>query len=90
MEIEEDWGDGEWPEEDWPVEDYRGDDVSDTVECRECGADVYEDAECCPVCGNYVVHGSSGYLWKNRPVWWIVLGLLGILAVIVALTLGPI
>jgi len=85
MEIEDDWDDDDWPEEDYGDED----DESDIVECPECGADIYEDAERCPVCGNYVVHRSSGYLWKNRPAWWIVIGLLGILAVVIVLAFGP-
>ena len=86
MDIEEAWDD-----EDWDADseyDY-ADEESETVACPECGADVYEDAETCPHCGNFIVHSSSGYLWRNRPIWWIAFGLLGILAVIVALAFGP-
>ncbi len=89
---DDDWDQGE----DWEVDDYvdesydeDDDDDSETVECAECGADVYEDAERCPACGNYIVHGSSGYVWKNRPLWWVVLGFLGVLAVIAAFAFGP-
>lgn len=81
MELEESWDD-EWPEDDYLDDD----DESLTVECPECGADVYEDAEYCPSCGNYIIHSRSSYVWKNRPTWWIAMGLLGIMAVILALS----
>ncbi len=85
MEIKESWDD-DWPEEDWDEDNWDDDDVeSYTVACPECGTDVYEDAEQCPACGNYIVHSSSAYVWQGRPVWWIVIGLLGIIAVIFAL-----
>ena len=74
---EDEWEDDEWPEDDDEIE---------TVPCPACGKEVYEEAERCPYCGDYIVHSSSGYVWKNRPVWWIVLGVFGILAVILALT----
>ena len=75
--------DDEWDDYEYDVDD--DDDLSYTVDCPECGADVYEDAEQCPSCGQYIIHSSSGYVWKNRPVWWVVIGLLGIIAVIVGL-----
>ena len=35
-----------------------GDEEStDTVVCPECGADVYEDADQCPVCGMFIDPG---------------------------------
>ena len=49
-------------------------------ECPKCGADIYEDAVRCPLCGEYVTHSTS--VWSERPAWWRVLGLAGILAVI--------
>lgn len=83
MEIKESWDD-DWPEDDW--DEGEDDDVdSYTVACPDCGTDVYEDAEQCPACGNYIVHSSSGNVWQGRPVWWIVIGILGIIAVILAL-----
>ena len=70
-------------DEDEDEDDYldEQDDSSETVECPACGADVYEDSERCPVCGNYLLHARD-YLWKDRPIWWIVLGAIGIAAVI--------
>ncbi|HYW80808.1 MAG TPA: zinc-ribbon domain-containing protein [Thermoguttaceae bacterium] len=59
------------------------DDSTETVPCSECGADVYEDAEQCPHCGTYIIAQTN--VWAGRPGWWIVLGLLGVVAVILAL-----
>jgi hypothetical protein len=60
------------------------DDASDDTEpCPECGADIYEDAEQCPHCGAYVTHSTSA--WSGRPLWWIVLGVLGVVALVIAL-----
>ena len=66
-----------------PEDDYLDDDSSETVPCPDCRAEIYEAAEQCPYCGNYVVHRSD--VWSGRSRWWIVLGLLGILAVILVL-----
>ena len=88
MEVDSDWGDEEY-EADW---DDALSDESETVPCPECDAEVYEDAEQCPICGSYIIHSSSArqYLWKNRPLWWIVLGALGIVAVVFGLVFLPI
>jgi hypothetical protein len=59
------------------------DDLTETVPCPECGAEVYEEAEQCPRCGSYITHGGS--VWAGRPIWWIVLGLLGLVAGVLAL-----
>lgn len=66
--------------------DLIDDDIGELVTCPHCGCDVYEEAEQCPHCGDYIVHRSSS--WAGRPVWWIVVGLLGILATLIALTLA--
>ena len=83
MDIEETY---EWDdfEDDYPDD---ADDRSEVVACPECGEDVYEDAEQCPECGAYIVH-SPDRIWQGRPWWWILLGALGIAAVIFALTAG--
>jgi hypothetical protein len=36
------------------------------------------------LCGAYIVHHHSP--WSDRPLWWIVLGVLGIVATMIALT----
>ncbi len=63
---------------DWDAD--TDDDLSETVPCPQCGAEIYEDAVRCPACGTYVTHTTSP--WAGRPIWWIVLALLGILATI--------
>lgn len=69
--------DNEYPDE--PVEDEN----NDTFPCPNCGAEVYEDSEQCPTCGEYVTdHGSPLAGW---PVWWLLLGLAGLGAAILAL-----
>jgi len=75
-------------ETDWYDDEYSDSgDSSETLPCPECGADVYEDAERCPACGQYITPGS-GNLWAGRSPWWIILGLLGIAAVVLALLVG--
>ena len=73
--------DDEYPDrEDFDDED----ELTETVPCPQCGADVYEDAPQCPICGEYVDRSTSAL--AGRPLWWIVLGVLGIAAVVVALS----
>lgn len=76
-ETEDEFDDPEFPE------DHFDEESTETVPCSHCGAEVYEDAVRCPVCGNYVTHDTN--VWSGRPGWWILLGLLGILAAILAL-----
>jgi len=49
-----------------------GDGESLTAPCPACGAEVYEDADRCPACGEFIsprlAAGTRGGLW------WIVLG----------------
>lgn len=68
-------------------DDYDADDDWDEVEllpCPHCGVDIAEDSIRCPICGEYVTWGSS--VWEGKSWWWIVLGLLGIAATILALS----
>ncbi len=71
--------DNEFPEPDV------GDDEIETIPCPECGAEVYEDAPRCPYCGAYVTADTRP--WSGRPLWWIILGVAGVLATILALSL---
>jgi predicted nucleic acid-binding Zn ribbon protein len=64
-------------DEDWPDDaDGHG-----TVPCPHCGAEIYEDAPQCPACGDYVTPGGHR-LWGGKPIWYIVIALLGVVAVI--------
>ncbi len=62
----EDW---EYPE---PDENEDEDDF-ETQACPSCGADVYEDAEQCPACGDYVIfltrHCLAGRGGLSRWGW---------------------
>ena len=66
-------------------DEYEADDggVTITEPCPECGAEVYEDTPRCPACGNYITHRAS--VWSGRPGWWILLGVVGVLATILVL-----
>lgn len=75
----DDDSDGDWGDDD--------DAPSETVRCPNCGADVYEDAEQCPGCGEYIVRGGGRPAWEGKPVWWIVLGVIGVIATILFLSL---
>ena len=66
-------------------EEYRDDESSELLPCPKCGALIHEESERCPACGEYVVHESS--IWSGRSWLWIVLGLLGVIAVILTLAL---
>ena len=56
------------------------------VRCSSCRAEIYEDAVVCPYCGDFVVTDTSP--WSDRSILWILLGILGIAAVILVLALG--
>jgi len=70
-------------DDEFPDEDEFDDDLSPVAPCPQCGAEVYEDAVQCPICGTYIT--DHGNLWTGRPLWWIVLGLLGAVATVLAL-----
>lgn len=59
------------------------DDESETIICPGCQADVYDDVERCPYCGDDLLTSSN--VWLGRAWWWILLGLLGIISVIFTL-----
>jgi predicted nucleic acid-binding Zn ribbon protein len=54
------------------------DDVSATVPCPNCGRDVYEDADQCPHCGEYITPSAS----PGRPTWLIIAAILALLGVL--------
>ncbi len=57
-------------------------DGADTVPCPACGMEVYEDADRCPSCGNWVTlrHGGAR---RRGGLWWLVV-LAAIAAMLVA------
>jgi hypothetical protein len=64
-------------------EDESDDDATATLICPHCGAEVYEDAEYCPVCDNFISPRANAI--SNRPLWWILLGLAGVVATLAVL-----
>lgn len=75
----------DWSEEDpadWPDED--GEFL--TVECPNCQAEVHEDTPRCPFCGEYITPQSRTG-WKHKPLWFVWLALLGIIAVLLTMLL---
>lgn len=83
-EYDEDWSDDDYPEDD----DDSEDDENQTIECPECGAEIYDDIDVCPICGHAIIHSTNP--WQGKSLWWIVLGFLGIIATVVALSVLPI
>ncbi len=84
-EAEAELRDEEYPDDDSADEDSV-DEFTETVLCSQCGAEVYEDAVQCPVCGSYLTPDTA--VWTGKPGWWVVLGLLGILATVAILVFG--
>ncbi len=81
------WSDDDLEDREFPDEDV-DDDASEspTRECPRCGMDVYEDVEQCPLCGAWITADTSP--WSGRSIWWVILGLLGVVALVWALSLG--
>ena len=97
---DQDWSDGDWDDGDWDGDGWDGegewdeevggnedDDLqADTIVCPNCGGAVYEDAPQCPACGEWITtrrRPMAGWPW-----WFTVGGVVGIVAVIVALVLA--
>ena len=73
----------DYPEEDQYDSDAFDDDSPELLPCPNCGEEIYEESERCPYCGEYVTFNTS--LWSGKPTWWIVLGVVGILATVLML-----
>ena len=72
--------DHEYPEPD----EFDDDEDSETISCQNCGQSIYEDAIECPYCGEYVTPATSP--WTGRPIWWLMLGGLGVIMTILMLS----
>lgn len=53
-------------------------------ECPECGCEVYEDANMCPRCEQFIVPKLVSRS-DRKPIWWVVLAVLGTIALVTAL-----
>jgi hypothetical protein len=85
---DERFDDPDHPLDDWenpdPDDEDEVEDEAETRDCPMCGMEIYEDAVRCPLCGEYVGRASTSPL-AGRPMWFVLLGLLGIGAVIFVL-----
>ena len=70
------WLDGEF-------DDFPDDAPAELLPCPECGADIYEEAEQCPICGSYVTFRTN--VWADRSLAWVLVGLAGVVAFVVGL-----
>lgn len=85
MSDRREFADDDLDDDEYPDDDYTDDDdEADTRECPRCGADNYEDALQCTLCGHYL--SSETGVWSGRSWWWMALGALGIIATIVLLS----
>ncbi len=73
---DEDFDDPQTPE----LADVDEDSV-DTERCPGCGKAVYEEAEICPHCRNYISREDS--LPPRKPIWIIIVAVAALVAVIV-------
>ena len=79
------------------VRDYDPDDLDDeawgddqdedepTEHCPGCGESIYDDAERCPYCGRYVSREDD----PGRKPWWVVVGAVACLAMVIWWILHP-
>jgi len=81
--MTDDWDDEEF-EDDYDEEDF-GDEPYGWYECPLCGAEVYDDANLCPTCDEYMVPKLVTRS-ELKPIWYIFLGMAGILAVLLTLS----
>ena len=51
----------------WNEEFEDSDDQVDTIACRNCHIEIYDEAERCPHCGEYVSAGTSPF--ASKPFW---------------------
>jgi predicted RNA-binding Zn-ribbon protein involved in translation (DUF1610 family) len=80
MYRDDDYGGDDW---EMPERDEDDDEELDLLPCPSCGEPIYEEAEACPYCGEYVTHSTS--VLASKPLWFVVLAILGIVAIIFAL-----
>jgi hypothetical protein len=75
---EDELRDEEYPDE--ADADWDNDDDPETIACPVCGADVYEESERCPACGEYITPNTSPL--AGRSAAFVILGIAGIVATI--------
>jgi predicted RNA-binding Zn-ribbon protein involved in translation (DUF1610 family) len=61
------------------------DDDDETMPCPHCGEAVFDDAERCPECGQYLSREDAP---RSKP-WWVVLGVVACLGMMAWWILHP-
>lgn len=51
----------------WNEEFGDSDDQVDTISCPNCRVEIYDEAEQCPHCGEYVSVGTNPF--ASKPAW---------------------
>jgi hypothetical protein len=77
------WDDGY--DDDMDDDDAYNDDDEPTVACPHCRAEIHEDSQRCPVCGEYISTEDAPY--QPKPVW-IVIGVAVCLLLVYLWTVG--
>ena len=79
LEFADNLDDDEYPDEPDGGDDWDDDDPTETVTCPSCHAEIYEDAEQCPACGDYITRTTKlPSIW-----WWTSIGLLAAIVLFV-------
>lgn len=90
------WDDGDFEDDDFEDDDSYANDSDDadvdteadesTMACPLCGEDIYDDAERCPECGNYIAWSDAEQRapsqFTKRPLWIIATAVLLIYAML--------
>jgi hypothetical protein len=63
--------------QDIDLEEFGDDGEEETMPCPNCGKEIYEDAEFCPYCKNYVELKAAG---GSKHLWWVALVVLVVVA----------
>ena len=71
--------DDDLADDDLPEGVYHDDDGDTTIDCPYCGQAVYEDAEQCPNCHQYLSLEDAP---SSPKPWWIVAGAVVCLAIV--------
>jgi hypothetical protein len=88
--IKETWQDpDDWDDEEDDVVDYGDDDDEEpTILCPHCRAEIWEEAQQCPECGEYLSLEDRQALHEWQPRWIVITAML--LLLLIALSLAAV